>query len=711
MHAGKEKRRSNPAIDHTATSIGTDGAIAPVEGTVRTNVKPFATACTLSSCNTIRYDKDDCICWRKLVNDPSTTDCTNFWRNKQKQLNWDNKYHHHHHHNHWYHSHQQIAINKKLYSGRSENSKVSSARIEFNHCLQSGKYLFVKRNERSLLTTRSHENILLKTTGLCVRATVSESFRNLNGMKYTDDDMTNILLLEQLSNHHRTSISTTSTTASAISADIAADDSTSVRLNPFLRHSRSTSMRLGLTLDSVCYVWSSVAPNDLCKLSPWPRYQFLRKISIFNRDCLEENNIKAAQLFRLSPRYVNSEADLRMQAKFLRANVEGQACILAPAGAQQCLSCFQKIDRGLKRVDKAYEKFNLTLHRFDCMLAVDTASTTRPFSPNGSCTDCKIWYRKWLVIHSLNLWSVPPCINWCYYVQLACPHLATSKVVDYAGHPSFQCRDLHIPLVNIPGDPGLIKWTNSVSKKKSMVASKCACLHPCDLEEFYNVVDIPRTAEQNRPSSYPNTILINSEEEDFFPSAQHCMLRRHHCGSMKNEVEGHRIRRRSLTIDDDNSRRKGEKLQIFKLNDVSLSNYLISIISIFMRSSDSSEAVPHRQDSAIQESFIDPVGYPSQWWTKHRARRRSQFNTKNSTTIITNNSNATINTATTAPVTINSITVIPSTATVTTTVNAGVNLKGMRWNICSGIFIYTLYTLFFSFLLLRRPPFAIGFLI
>lgn len=23
--------------------------------------------------------------------------------------------------------------------------------------------------------------------------------------------------------------------------------------------------------------------------------------------------------------------------------------------------------------------------------------------------------------------------------QLACPHLATSRVVDYAGHPSFQC--------------------------------------------------------------------------------------------------------------------------------------------------------------------------------------------------------------------------------------------------------------------------------
>lgn len=49
-----------------------------------------------------------------------------------------------------------------------------------------------------------------------------------------------------------------------------------------------------------------------------------------------------------------------------------------------------QIDQGLKGVDKAYENFNLTLHRFDCMLAVDTASATRPFSPNGSCTDCKV---------------------------------------------------------------------------------------------------------------------------------------------------------------------------------------------------------------------------------------------------------------------------------------------------------------------------------
>ncbi|VBB28356.1 unnamed protein product [Acanthocheilonema viteae] len=75
-----------------------------------------------------------------------------------------------------------------------------------------------------------------------------------------------------------------------------------------------------------------------------------------------------------------------------------------------------------------------------------------------------------------------------------------------------------------------------------------------------------------------------------------------------------------------------------------------------MRSSDSIEAVPHHQDSAIQESFTDPIGYTSQWWTKHRARRRSQFNTKILTTTTT--------TTVTVPITVVSTTVITPTVTV-----------------------------------------------
>ncbi|EJW83208.1 hypothetical protein WUBG_05881 [Wuchereria bancrofti] len=294
------------------------------------------------------------------------------------------------------------------------------------------------------------------------------------------------------------------------------------------------------------------------------------------------------------------------------------------------------------------------------------------------------------MVNLLDLWSVPPCINWCYYVQLACPHLATSKVVDYAGHPSFQCRDLHIPSVGVPRDPDLVKsttLTSSSSKKKSVVASKCACLHPCDLEEFYNLIDVTRIAQQNRPNSYSNTIFMASdEEEDFFPSPQHCMVRHYFCGSLKDEVEGHRVTRRSSTT---GASAIGENLPNFKLDDVSLSSYIIGIAKIFIRLPDSTGAVPHRQDSAIQETFTDPVGYVSQWWTKHRARRRSQFNAKTVTTVSTNNF-----TPTTAPVTIGS-------STPTTIISSGVDWRGTKWSICSGIFIYTLFS---SLLLLRRPP-------
>ncbi|KAK6114439.1 hypothetical protein QQG55_56085 [Brugia pahangi] len=136
-------------------------------------------------------------------------------------------------------------------------------------------------------------------TGLCVRAAISESF--LNDMKHTENDIPDIPDLLQQSLKYTASISTNATTA---------DNLISTRPNPFLRYSHSTSVRLGLSLDSVCYIWSSIALLDLCKLAPWARYQFLRKISIFNRKWLEENNIKAAQLIRLTPRYVNDEADL-----------------------------------------------------------------------------------------------------------------------------------------------------------------------------------------------------------------------------------------------------------------------------------------------------------------------------------------------------------------------------------------------------------------
>ncbi|EJW79351.1 hypothetical protein WUBG_09740 [Wuchereria bancrofti] len=388
MRACKEKRRRSTAIEVISTS-----ADVVAESTITTDVKSaISAACAVPSCNT---DKDTCICWTKLLSD-SPTDSTRFCSNEQRRVNWSKRYH-------WYHDQQQTI--KKLHSGSQISSAIiefdhysqpgkylllrnerllltsrshgnnSSAREEEESCCFSRErivyqsYRDLRRTSTQQYNTASsslsssirsqnptthhyryqqrsrcilYANLKLfiywhafsllacfAATGLCVRAAISESF--LNDMKHTENDILDLL---QQSSKYSTSISTSATTA---------DNLISTHPNPFLRHSRSTSARLGLSLDSVCYIWSSMAPFDLCKLAPWARYQFLRKISIFNRDCLEENNIKAAQLFRLTPRYVNDEADLRLRAKFLRANVEGQDCILAPAGAQQCLSCFQKV--------------------------------------------------------------------------------------------------------------------------------------------------------------------------------------------------------------------------------------------------------------------------------------------------------------------------------------------------------------------------------
>lgn len=66
--------------------------------------------------------------------------------------------------------------------------------------------------------------------------------------------------------------------------------------------------------------------------------------------------------------------------------------------------------------------------------------------------------------------------------------------------------------MNVPGDPDRTTVTGSGSKKKATIASRCACLHPCDLEEFYGLIDTTCTAEQNRPSNYSDAAHITDNE-------------------------------------------------------------------------------------------------------------------------------------------------------------------------------------------------------
>ncbi|VDM28741.1 unnamed protein product [Toxocara canis] len=80
----------------------------------------------------------------------------------------------------------------------------------------------------------------------------------------------------------------------------------------------------------------------------------------------------------------------------------------------------------------------------------------------------------------LNVWSELPCINWCYYAQLACPHLASSKVADYAGHPSFQCRGKSSYTANSAKFEFASCRHFFEAEEISAVAS-CNCIHPCDL--------------------------------------------------------------------------------------------------------------------------------------------------------------------------------------------------------------------------------------
>uniref|UniRef100_A0A914ZCB7 Uncharacterized protein n=1 Tax=Parascaris univalens TaxID=6257 RepID=A0A914ZCB7_PARUN len=188
----------------------------------------------------------------------------------------------------------------------------------------------------------------LAATGLCVRATVSNQMPNVSTVLWAH--------------------------------------SSPARANPLLRYARAHR-------EPICYVWSSTAPTDLCRLGSWARLKRLREMSVFHRDCTESDNIQVAQLFRLDWRRIKTESDLHANLEHLRPGVDARDCLLARAGTAECQKCFQKMDKSFSDVEKAYDKFNATLHRFDCMLAVDTASATRPFSPNGSCADCKSRFR------------------------------------------------------------------------------------------------------------------------------------------------------------------------------------------------------------------------------------------------------------------------------------------------------------------------------
>ncbi|CAB3399228.1 unnamed protein product [Caenorhabditis bovis] len=227
-----------------------------------------------------------------------------------------------------------------------------------------------------------------------------------------------------------------------------------------------------------CTIWSDAEIPELCSAGTQSRLRMLRHIYLFPE-------LQPLSLIDLFGGWKDDNGKWQLQT-----GEKGNDCI---AGSiNRCTTCFQRLSGILRKLDEAFKSFDVTLSRFDCLPAVDTASATRPFSPNATCENCKIWYRRWLLVQSLQIWKRPPCVNWCYYTQLACPHLAPAKLWDYAGHPSFQCRDMDID-----------SWRQ-----------ECDCVHPCDVK---GVVDTIVTG--NAPSF----------RHDFFAAQVHCETRKKEC--------------------------------------------------------------------------------------------------------------------------------------------------------------------------------------
>lgn len=142
---------------------------------------------------------------------------------------------------------------------------------------------------------------------------------------------------------------------------------------------------------SMCHVWTRHTPSDLCERGLWARLKLLREISLFSRDCdSEADNVQLGQFFRLDWRRLQSARDLGPHSEHLLDGVEGRSCVLGAANSDECLRCFRRVGEGLAQLDRAYQAFSKVLRRFDCELALDPGSATRPFSPNGTCADCKV---------------------------------------------------------------------------------------------------------------------------------------------------------------------------------------------------------------------------------------------------------------------------------------------------------------------------------
>ncbi|VDO29164.1 unnamed protein product [Haemonchus placei] len=128
-----------------------------------------------------------------------------------------------------------------------------------------------------------------------------------------------------------------------------------------------------------CFVWSDHTLFEICSLSPEDRIQQLRATFLFP----DNQPISLHSIF-------SAGSSTYSWSRRLLAGVHGADCVREKDFL--CRACFDRLVAALRRFEDAYKSFDQTLFRFDCMPAVDTASATRPFSPNGSCTTCRVCF-------------------------------------------------------------------------------------------------------------------------------------------------------------------------------------------------------------------------------------------------------------------------------------------------------------------------------
>ncbi|KFD72904.1 hypothetical protein M514_00043 [Trichuris suis] len=184
--------------------------------------------------------------------------------------------------------------------------------------------------------------------------------------------------------------------------------------------------------------------EQLCSLAPRVRLQQLRHLHWSGgvgagARCPDlTSDLSLYHLFQLN--VLNEAAVLEDHRSSARRQLDHLSdsvidCVLGPARSKACVKCFEALFRRLRLVDHVFGQFSDAVM---ASLSCESGGLDR-FSAVTTCTDCQVWYKRWLLATFTGIWRLPLCDHWCHMVELACPHLSVRRRYDYAGLPSFRC--------------------------------------------------------------------------------------------------------------------------------------------------------------------------------------------------------------------------------------------------------------------------------